>query len=304
MNTNTQVLKFFFIMFSLYHSILVFSINNSDLVIFSFDRAMQLYALLESTEKYIKGLNDIFVLYRVSNKLHDKSYLEIQKRFKNLNIKMIKQGLKPKSDFKQLLFGIIKNSKTPGIMFAVDDNIVTDFIDLNDCWLAINSIKDIPIFGFYLRLGKNITYSNVRDIFSSPLPEVNNMANDMFYWSFNSGGIYWKYPNSLDMVLYKKNDILLEIFSLKFSSPNTLEGKWASSFKKTSQFGLCYDHSKVINIPANLVQKDWKNPNMSYFSIQNLLEKFQQGYKIDISKFYKIDNKCPHHEEIYTFIKR
>jgi len=34
-----------------------------DLVIFSFDRPLQLYALLESCEEYMKGLGDVHVTH-------------------------------------------------------------------------------------------------------------------------------------------------------------------------------------------------------------------------------------------------
>lgn len=47
---------------------------ETELIIFSYDRAMQLYALLESISLRTKGIDQISVLCRASNSLHAKAY--------------------------------------------------------------------------------------------------------------------------------------------------------------------------------------------------------------------------------------
>ena len=56
------------------HLILVISllytlaiVGNADLVIFSYNRPLQLYALLESITNYVTGLDKIMVIYRSSD---------------------------------------------------------------------------------------------------------------------------------------------------------------------------------------------------------------------------------------------
>ena len=40
---------------------------RADLIIFSFNRPMQLYALLESVEKYLTGIEETVIIYRAGN---------------------------------------------------------------------------------------------------------------------------------------------------------------------------------------------------------------------------------------------
>ncbi|HEY5235531.1 MAG TPA: hypothetical protein VIJ14_05090, partial [Rhabdochlamydiaceae bacterium] len=72
--------------------------KNADLVIFSFDRPLQLYAFLESTKKYVKGLGEVFVIYRSSDEHFKEGYDKVQRRFKD--VKFLPQGKHPAKDFK------------------------------------------------------------------------------------------------------------------------------------------------------------------------------------------------------------
>ena len=62
----------------------------------------------------------------------------------------------------------------------------------------------------------------------------------------------------------------------------------------------------------NLVidQKNWKQFTKEWAEVrkeytpEKLLEKFNQGFKIDIREFYQINNNGPHIEHQFTFIKR
>ena len=54
---------------------------QTDLIVYSYDRPMQLYALLESIEKYITGLSDIFVILRTSSSDFEHAYGIVEKTF-------------------------------------------------------------------------------------------------------------------------------------------------------------------------------------------------------------------------------
>jgi len=90
---------------------------------------------------------------------------------------------------------------------------------------------------------------------------------------------------------------------LNFNSPNTLEGSWALS-KPLAGVGLFYEKSKIVNIPLNLVQQEANNPHMDLYSVQELLEKFEQGFKIDINPLYGIENESAHIAYEPTFVSR
>ena len=70
--------------------------KNADLVVFSFDRPLQLYAFLESAEKFVKGLGQISVIYRCSGDQFQQGYDKVQKCFKQ--VKFLAQGKDPAKD--------------------------------------------------------------------------------------------------------------------------------------------------------------------------------------------------------------
>jgi len=60
------LLPFFIFFFSFHSAMSRANKANTDLIVFSYDRPLQLYALLESLESYVTGLAQISVIYRVS----------------------------------------------------------------------------------------------------------------------------------------------------------------------------------------------------------------------------------------------
>src|SRR5690242_6447246 len=104
--------------------------HNVDAVIFSFDRPLQLYALLESIEKYMRGLNEIHVIYRSSNTEYQTAYLHVFEHYPS--VKQHAQGANPKQDFKPLTLQATFDSPAEYVIFAVDDIVVKDMVDLRE----------------------------------------------------------------------------------------------------------------------------------------------------------------------------
>ena len=130
------------------------NIKNTDLIIFSFNRPMQLYAVLECTHKYFANLNNTYVLYRTSSQSYENAYDEIKIIFNQVHF--VKQGNNPRADFKPLLLQCFFDSPAEYIMFSVDDDIVRDFVDIAEC---IDAMEKFDAYGFYLKLGENIIYA-------------------------------------------------------------------------------------------------------------------------------------------------
>ena len=182
-----------------------------DVVIFSFDRPMQLYAFLESVEKYVTNPHLMHVIYRCTDKRFEKGYKKVFKRFPY--VKGHKQGKRPQKDFKPLVLKCVynKKSKSPYIMFAVDDIIMTDKVDLVECTAALKKYKS---WFFSLRLGKNITKNTLAVTQSLEpvhvgVPNGNDLKHSMFTWKFTdpSAKGSWDYPNSTDVTIYRKKDV-------------------------------------------------------------------------------------------------
>lgn len=273
--------------------------SKVDLVIFSFDRPMQLYALLESSDRYFTGLNSIHVIYRSSNDEFSAAYDIVKLKFPFAYY--YKQSAKKDgSDFKKLLldaaFG--KKAKARYIMFAVDDMIVTNFVDLKACVSAMR--KQRPWF-FSLRLGKNIHLDTVLNI-PSPPPKRKSLGKQMFSWKFSNGKGAWNYPNTVDMTIYRKKDVRDFLKEGRYTNPNTLEGAWSLQPCKRKT-GLAFNSSKAVNIPLNVVNPYWTSSHMQ-ISPHELLERFKKWEKIDINALYKLKPYATHMPVSLSFVKR
>jgi histo-blood group ABO system transferase len=274
--------------------------NSADLIIFSFNRPLQLYALLESIKMHVTDINSTTVIYRTSNKRYEQAFNEVASDFPHVQF-LHQQTI---SDFKTLTIQALENSSSDYVLFAVDDNIVKDKVSLHEC---IEWVEKTDAYGFYLKLGTHLDYCYTENKLQK-VPPLTRINNTIFSWEFESGEKDWRYPNTVDMTLYRKKDLTSLFKSLEYINPNLLEGKWASwwvQHKAPSPFGLFYENSKILNIPLNKVQMiDILNRDMNLYSPEELLEKFEAGYKIDIAPLYQIKNRSVHTEYEPTFIPR
>lgn len=272
----------------------------ADLIIFSYDRPMQLYALLESLDAYVTGLHEVVVIYRSSNERYEKSYQQVYEYFSG--IIPVKQK-NPPHDFKELTIKVLYALSCDYIIFAVDDIIVKDVVDLAECISVLEQTND---YGFYLRLGKNLSYCYPLHSHQS-VPMLKAVTEDIYEWKFRGSGADWNYPHTVDMTLYKKK-IAMEYFeTLAYTEPNTLESVWANCGRRQpiqDSCGLCFACSKTVNLPLNRVQTVYNNPCMNCYSAFQLLEKFENGLKIDITPLHKICNTSAHMPYMPTFIAR
>lgn len=272
---------------------------KADFIIFSFDRPLQLYALLESMETYMTGVGDIRIIYRSSDEAYDAAYDEVKQQFDYALFEQ--QGANPRQDFKPLTMRCLNNCPHKYVIFAVDDIIVKDFVDLSH---TIDAMKQTGAYGFYLRLGHNITFNYPRNV-SERLPALQKISDDAYCWKFAGTSYTWRYPNTVDMTLYKKETAIRDFTRMNFSNPNTLEARWASKARSIiNKIGLCYEQSKIVNLPLNRVQHTYKNRHMNLATPEELLEIFNQGLKIDITTLFKIKNKSAHMNYNPEFIER
>jgi hypothetical protein len=276
-----------------------YNTQHVTMLIFSKDRPLQLYALLESTYKHVHGDYSAQVIYFASAPQYEKAYAQVQASYGTA--RFVKQ--KKRADFKNLVLNAIFNSPGSYVFFAVDDMMVTDSFSLTGC---IEAMEKIASSSFHVRMGRNIAYNYMQNKKITLPPDMKKIQRDRYAWKFTKkeGGFY--YPYSLDMTLYKKSDIKQQLETLQYDSPNTLESAWHRQ-GALGGMGLCFSHSKAVNIPLNLVQNDFQhNRNMRAFSPEYLLKKFNQGCKIDImNPWYKFDNQSPHvGDTMPVFIKR
>jgi hypothetical protein len=262
---------------------------------------MQLYALLESIEAHITGLESMSIIYRSDDQEYENGYTIIQKRFNTAHY--IRQSHNPHADFKPLLMKELTTHSAPYVVFAVDDIVITDTIDMSACAEALTRTH---AYGFHLRLGLNIDRECFpRNDVPLTIPALSPIHSNIYTWKFITGDSYWGYPHTVDMAVMHKKDIIPLFNSFHFVSPNMLEGEWARRYAPVPhKYGLCFERSKMINIPMNIVQDNHGNPCLYSYSAADLIALFNQGYKIDIKPLYHIKNRTPHSGYTPTFIVR
>ena len=266
------------------------SADTADLIIFSKDRPLQLQALLESITLHVTGLEHVAVLYATSAPQFSAAYETLAAQFPN--VRWVQQDpINKRADFAPLLRNIFENLPAPYLMFAVDDMIVTNKIDLSEC---IEALKRTHAYGCYLRLGKDTDYCYA---YNQPMriPMLTYAGSQFYTWDLRTGDKCWGYPHTVDMTLYPRELVRHAIMTFGHTSPNVFEAWWSGKQVSSGTKGLCYATSRVINIPLNLVQQDYtQNRCTRRYRIEDLLNLFLQGWRINVEAFYKFKHNSPH----------
>lgn len=272
-------------------------VGGVDLIIFSYNRPLQLYALLESVNQQVAGLDEVMVIYRASDALYEDAYQKVCATF--ANVYYCCQQNAP-HDFKRYTLDCISRTVNPYVIFAVDDIVVKDHIDLADC---IECMEQNNAYGFFLRLGKNLNYCYAT-LSDQHMPQFIIDDGSCCVWNFNGAEYDWGYPNSLDMTVYRKADVLGLLESLDYYSPNQLE-HYLANHADYSKKGACYSTSKIINLPINLVQTYTYNNCQHTYCPQQLLDVFNEGMKMDVQTLFQANNRSSHmYDAVINFIER
>lgn len=250
---------------------------------FSKNRAAQLDLFIRSFEHYSKEKYDIKIIYTYSNDEFKKGYDRLINYY--VDIDFIKE-----QDFKNdVLKNIDLNKKYTS--FFVDDIIFKNDFSIND-----NEFKmfenDKSILCLSLRLHPRLTYCYAANV---PMIPINNTV---FEWRNKTGD--FNYPMSIDMNIYRTDDILPLLKLLNYTNPNSLE-MYLSMNPINKPKMICYDNSIIINNPCNKVQTN--NPNKhGNIDAEFLNEKFLNGERI-VNTFKGLENISCHQEMEIKFEK-
>lgn len=253
-----------------------------DLLVFSYNRPLQLYAFLESSEKYVENLHRLYVIYRAGNDHYEKGYYKVKKDFPNAIY--IRQSIEnPYEDFAPTVRKTIFDANVSTaryITFALDDFIIKEPLDLAE---SARLLKETGAYGFYFCLGNHLRTSRKE---SKIL-----IQEGVFGWQFSSMEGEWKDPNSVKMTLFKKEDIYADFLYMKFHNPNILQALWNESVD-LSRVGLYYDRSKAVSLPLNIVmENEWVHETVTNISTKELLSFFDQGLKMNIAPLDQLENQ-------------
>ena len=267
------------------------------IIIFSFNRAMQLDALLSSINFYWATLNyNVTIIYNTTDNNYDKGYNILQQRYKNFafiketnvitgypfqcyfsvfNLKKIikyKHCRLKKSNFRKLLNSLISKTNAKFITFLTDDSIFIRDVKINQeilSWIANNPYAN----SFSLRLGNNI------DKPSKILTIENNIIN----WKYSDFKKYknWGYPFSVDGHIYEKKALMRILSKVIFNNPSTLEAHIYDYSLKHHLFnnGKSNIAPYILSYPLNMVQEVADNESLGV-STELLNNYFLKGYSL------------------------
>jgi Ni2+-binding GTPase involved in maturation of urease and hydrogenase len=264
-----------------------------ELIIFSRNRPMQLTATLESIEKHITGFKTITVLCHTENDAFLAGYHNVQKEFPYVKFVMQERENR-QAHFKKQLLDIVEKLQSPYLMFAVDDIVVIDKVDLIQCCTLLQATG---AYSFHLRVGADITNSSKKTIMA--IPPLQQIKGGMYAWYIHEAGgfdSYFGYPYSVDMTIFPRAMVLAYTRRSQCVSPNTFEGHWNWSTPPLPQGtrGLCYPTSRMVNIELNLVQEGWTPETPQIYSAEQLLQKYNQGLRIDVDALFQYPHKTCH----------
>jgi hypothetical protein len=265
-----------------------YSINGLSCIVFSKDRAIQLYALLESYNKFVQNPVDIIVIYKSSSDVHEKSYIELKNIIKNFpfNINFIKE----KKNFRETLLDTLSKIKTKNIFFLTDDDIFINEFDFN-LLLNINFYEKT----FSLRHNPKISYSFTANAnFKPPKFSVYKLVVNFNEFNWFDSGYEWSDPWSVNGHIYLTAEIMVISRISNYKFPNSYESALKFfNFLMIDRKGLCCNESIIMNIPMNIVQTEYKNLHGN-ISSDFLLHNWKNGNKINIDHLEKFKSNSTH----------
>lgn len=271
--------------------------TNTIGIIFSKDRPLQLTATIETLLKHCKDIENIelFVLYKTTSEKSKKLYNLVKNNFEN--IIFIEEN-----NFRQDLLKILENKEY--VLFVVDDCVFTEDFEIS--FITEKLYHYSPVIGFSLRLGNNINYCYpVRKYQNIPYGQTDVFGIARIY-DWRLAELDFNYPLELSSSFYKI-DVIKSILKGKYRNPNELESWMAmnvTSFYKERGYLIFYNKSRAFCIPANKVQTIYNNRSMNNlkYTPENLMNLYEQGMRIDISKFDRFLNNACHQEVDFDFV--
>jgi hypothetical protein len=274
-----------------------FAPRNRDIVsvIFSKDRAMQLDGFLASYFENVKNYSNIIVLYHVSNDAHNKSYHDLRKIYSDFPVEFIAE-----SNFRNNLIEVLDNAPQDRVIFYVDDMLFSQKIDYD--WLReVDPLLDIVS----LSRGKDLTYSTVLAK-KLEVPSFTKFSENLYRFKWNEIAEFsdWSYPIGVSGYMFSRTECLAMMRATPFKAPNSLEQNLQHFFPYfITRGGICIENVATPCVHTNLTQTEGYNNVLGYFSLEELLELWNEGKRINYREFMGIEVSEAEVKK-YSFIER
>lgn len=269
-----------------------------EIIIFSYNRAMQLNTLLKSIKRHWESHSyQISILYNCSDCNYAKGYEILKRKYPNvkfvrenkslpnyklkdfLSVFNLKRFIKysyvrhPKSDFRDRLIEILSQAEAELVMFLTDDSQFITDVEIEP--RALNKVSSDPYHTQYsLRLGQNINNPG----------KVERFAERQMTWSYNDPQNQrdWRYNFSVDAHIYDKKVILDLAKRILFTNPNSYESFTTIYCRKKGWLnkGIANMNPSILSFPINMVQEVQDNESLTV-STEALEKWLEEGYELD-----------------------
>ena len=266
--------------------------NKVQIIICSYNRAMQLEALLDSIRhRWMKTAYELVVLYETNADEYEKGYeivkdeypeycficrqkcwplYPLRNYFNVYNLKLIygnKSVRFQSTNVRQLIVDILKNTECKYCMFSSDDE---EFID------------DVDLSGYFHYLDEdpaNVSLSLTQSTWEKPFLMFDEKVYKWKKSDFDYGKLGYRYNfdvNVMDSV--EQHKLLSKII---FNNPSSQESNvgWYCYLYGGLNTGVSLKHGLAINHRLNLVQENYQNKAVGV-SVANLNSRFLDGYRL------------------------
>jgi hypothetical protein len=217
--------------------------NKIDIIIPSKDRALQLHLLLESMNKFTKGIEYLVITWQGSNDKFKEAYILLEQRVKNdINFDALRKRTQKiifieRNGLSEVYDAYQKLSEAKYVMPLVDDDVFLEYCDFNENEAIQYFFNSDDVHACALRLGNNLS-SQVSITFDTGKSKNNinghassvdssgkprfiyplythfvNKKNDykycLWYWTFNQNIPHWSLTSSVTGYIYDKKDWFL-----------------------------------------------------------------------------------------------
>ena len=264
-------------------------------VVFSKDRALQLYTLLHTYFLHVKNSAPVVVIYSASSDEHAQAYSELKSLYKLLNVDI--EFIREAKSFRHTLLEVLVNIRVLSIFFLVDDIVFIRPLDLAivaeiDPQQAILSLRHSP----HLRRSYTANANQQPPVFCPT-----EISSDLLEFEWFQKGHEWSDPWSVDGHVLSTAEVSVLTRVSQFKAPNSYENvlKTFNDIVKGRK-GMCFKESKILNLPINKVQSE-NNNHSGNVSPDFLLKQWNKGLMIDTSIFDKHIPLSPHEEHEISF---
>jgi hypothetical protein len=267
-------------------------------IVFSKDRALQLYSLLHSYRDLVSNPVALTVIYAASTAAHSEAYEQVKEFFSKAcpTIDFVNET----EGFRATLTAVLAKIQARNIFFLVDDIVFIRNVDLR-----FAAEVDARQYVLSLRHSPALTRSYTANMDQLP-PALSNSSAfaEMLQFRWFEQGNEWSDPWSVDGQILSTAEVRVITRISDFVAPNSYEAA-LKSFNSlcTSRKGLCYLESKILNLPINRVQNENKNLS-GKISPEFLLTQWNEGMMLDTRGLRSHIPLSPHEEHPAIFTKR